>query len=91
MVATEWTEPTSSTRNDSAWCQKVSLSMPQEELNYLASKHIGIVGHAFDVPDTIVTDWNGTPTTYVGKKCGDLNGGPGEILQQQFKIPTPSL
>ena len=91
VVATEWTEPTSSMRNDSDWCNKVSLVVPQEELDYLASKHIGIVGHAFDVPNTIVTDWNGTPTTYVDKKCGDEDGGPGVILQQQFKLPTPSF
>ena len=91
VVATEWTEPTSDTRTDSSWCQKVALTVPQQELNFLASKNIGVVGHAFDVPDTIVTDWNGTPTTYAGIKCGDLNGGPGVILQQQFKIPTPNF
>jgi hypothetical protein len=94
VVATEWTEPTSHTSASGLysplgrWCLTQPISLPQELLNYLARKRIGVVGFAFDVPGTIVTDFNGTPTSYIGAKCGDSFGGSGEILQEQFKIPA---
>ncbi len=49
-------------------------------LDYLASKQIGSVGYAFDVPGTIVGDWSYTPTTYANFACGVGSDGPGQLL-----------
>src|SRR5207302_9621745 len=38
-------------------------------LAYLASKQIGVVGYAFDVPGTIVSGWSYAPTTYAHFAC----------------------
>ena len=75
-----------------------SSSEPQRAawlLGYLASKEIGVVGYAFDVPGTIVADWSYAPTTYadfacepslpVGSAPGDgRHGGPGQLLWVEF-------
>ncbi len=49
-------------------------------LDYLASKRIGVVGFAFDLPGTIVADWSYAPTTYTDFACGDPAGGVGQLL-----------
>lgn len=49
-------------------------------LDYLASKQIGMVGYAFDVPGTIVNDFSYTPTTYANFACGVGSDGPGQLL-----------
>jgi hypothetical protein len=64
-------------------------------LAYLASKQIGVVGYAFDVPGTIVSDWSYAPTTYAHFACepptgfGETPGegphsGPGRLLFNEF-------
>ena len=53
-------------------------------LDYLASKEIGVVGFAFDLPGTIVSDASYTPSTYAGFACGVPGGGPGQILFGNF-------
>jgi hypothetical protein len=72
----------------SPWCQNdPSLDLPQTFLNFLAEEKIGVIGWAFDHPDSIVTDYTGTPTTYVGMQCGSTSGGSGVLLQKQFALP----
>jgi hypothetical protein len=64
-------------------------------LAYLASKQIGVVGYAFDVPGTIVSDWSYAPTTYAHFACEPPTGfgetpsdgphtGPGRLLFNEF-------
>jgi hypothetical protein len=53
-------------------------------LDYLASKQIGVVGYAFDVPTTIVADWSYAPTTFSAFACGVPGDGPGQALFGEF-------
>ena len=48
-------------------------------LDYLASKQIGVVGFAFDLPGTIVADSSYTPSSFAGFACGVPGGGPGQV------------
>jgi hypothetical protein len=50
-----------------------------EFLDYLRKHGIGVLGHAFDVPGTIVADWAWTPTA-----CGSAVGGAGQVLRAAF-------
>lgn len=81
VIAGEWSAPT---KNRWLCKDESSLKLPNELLRYLRDKKIGIVGWSFDLPGTIVTDFMGTPTTFDGKQCGNLDGGPGVLLQQLF-------
>ena len=53
-------------------------------LDYLASKQIGVVGFAFDLPGTIVADSSYTPSSFAGFACGVPGGGPGQVLFGDF-------
>ena len=53
-------------------------------LDYLATKQIGVVGFAFDLPGTIVADSSYTPTSLSGFACGVPGGGPGQVLFGDF-------
>jgi hypothetical protein len=86
VVATEWTEPTDTRNPLGNWCGTLPLDAPRTLLDFLARKHIGVVAYAFDVPNTVVSDFSGTPTTYENKRCGDTDGGPGILLQHQFAL-----
>jgi hypothetical protein len=84
-------------------------SQPQRAawlLAYLASKQIGVVGYAFDVPGTIVSGWSYAPTTYAHFACEPPTGfgetpsdgphtGPGNLLFNEFaglaQASTPSV
>jgi endoglucanase len=65
-------------------------------LAYLASKQIGVVGYAFDVPGTIVSGWSYAPTTYAHFACeppaafgstpsDGPHTGPGLLLFNEFE------
>lgn len=64
-------------------------------LAYLASKQIGVVGYAFDVPGTIVSGWSYAPTTYAHFGCepptpvgatpsSGPHNGPGQLLFDEY-------
>lgn len=89
VVATEWTEPTDTNSPLGNWCKTLALDVPGALLDFLARKHIGVVAYAFDVPNTVVADFNGMPTTYENKRCGDADGGPGVLLRRQFGLSPP--
>ena len=36
----------------------------------------------------IVQDFQGTPSTFLGKSCGDPGYGPGKIVQDWYKTGT---
>jgi len=64
-------------------CTPATPAQSVELLTYLASKRIGIVGFALDLPGTIVQDYTYTPTTYAGFECG-VQGGPGQVLFDDY-------
>ncbi|HEY5428502.1 MAG TPA: cellulase family glycosylhydrolase [Solirubrobacteraceae bacterium] len=78
VIVTEWDA------NSTTSCVADAPTRAQLLLDYLAGKRIGIVGFAFDLPGTIVTDASGTPTSFAGFACGVAGGGPGELLFGDF-------
>ena len=65
-------------------CTSDTPAQSAELLAYLASKRIGLVGFAFDLPGTIVQDATFAPTTYADFQCGVPGGGPGQILFDDY-------
>jgi Cellulase (glycosyl hydrolase family 5) len=65
-------------------CTSGTPAQSVELLAYLASKRIGLVGFAFDLPGTIVQDGSFAPTTYAGFQCGVPGAGPGQILFDDY-------
>ena len=65
-------------------CTPGSPSQSVELLAYLASKRISLVGFSFDLPGTIVADYDYTPTTYDGFACSVSTAGPGQILFDDY-------
>jgi hypothetical protein len=49
-------------------------------LAYMRAHGIGVLGHAFDVPGTVIRDWSWLPTS-----CGSGVGGAGQVLRQSFR------
>ena len=78
VIVSEWDA------NSVTGCVPTAPATAQVLLDYLASKHIGVVGFAFDLPGTIVVDSTFTPTSYAGFACGVPGAGPGQILFGNF-------
>lgn len=78
VVITEWNA------DSVLHCQPSAPVAAPLLLNYLASKRIGVVGFAFDVPGTIIRNWSYTPTSYRDFQCGVPGGGPGGLLFARF-------
>jgi hypothetical protein len=78
VILTEWDA------NGTTNCLANAPAAAQLLLDYLASKRIGLVGFAFDLPGTIVADWSYTPTKYTGFACGDPASGPGQVLFARY-------
>jgi hypothetical protein len=78
VIVSEWDA------NSVTGCVANAPATTQVLLDYLASKHIGVVGFAFDLPGTIVADSTFTPTSYAGFACGVPGSGPGQILFGNF-------
>jgi hypothetical protein len=78
VIVTEWDA------NSVTGCVPNVPATAQVLLDYLASKHIGVVGFAFDLPGTIVVDSTFAPTSYAGFACGVPGAGPGQILFGNF-------
>ncbi|HWD75531.1 MAG TPA: cellulase family glycosylhydrolase [Solirubrobacteraceae bacterium] len=74
VVISEWDA------NATTNCLPDAPARAQLLLDYLASKRIGIVGFAFDLPGTVIADWSYAPTSYSDFACGNLAGGPGQVL-----------
>jgi Cellulase (glycosyl hydrolase family 5) len=78
VIVTEWDA------NSTTGCVPNAPATAQVLLDYLASKRIGVVGFAFDLPGTIVVDSTFAPTSYAGFACGVPGAGPGQILFGNF-------
>ncbi len=83
VIVTEW-YANSIPNTNTPHCVAGEPALAGELLAYLASRQIGIVGYAFDVPSTIVADWSYTPTTYNNFSCGVAGDGPGQLLFDEF-------
>jgi hypothetical protein len=75
VVATEWNHLGED-------CGTAKERLAAEFLEYLEAHRIGVLGHAFDVPGTVVADWAWTPTA-----CGSPIGGSGRVLRNFFDRP----
>ncbi len=78
VIVTEW--QANSTTN----CNPKAPTIVPVLLDYLASKQIGVVGFAFDLPGTIIADYSYTPTSYADFTCGLAGGGPGDLLFGEY-------
>ena len=73
LIATEWNYLADD-------CGSSREAQAPAFLDYLRRHHIGVLGHAFDVPGTAVADWQWTPT-----ECGTAAGGSGRVLRSFFE------
>jgi hypothetical protein len=84
VIVTEW-YANSTFNTNTPHCVAYEPAVAAELLAYLASKQIGVVGYAFDVPGTIVSNWSYAPTTYDNNfACGVPGEGPGQLLFDEF-------
>jgi endoglucanase len=80
VILTEW----NSTSHYA--CQTDTPELVHEFLSYIQARRIGIVGHAFDVPGSLIKDFSFTPTNYADFHCGvEGHNGAGEALHQYFE------
>jgi hypothetical protein len=78
VIVTEWDQ------NSSHNCITDGPAKASLLLAYLASKKIGVVGFAFDLPGTIVVDYSYAPTSYDAFACGNPSNGPGALLFGEY-------
>ena len=78
IVVTEWQA------NGTTNCIPNAPKVAPLLLSYLALRQIGVIGFAFDLPGTIVTDYSYAPTTYDNFTCGSETAGPGQLLFDDF-------
>lgn len=87
VAATEWCAMTGPQKPE--WRRGLMgdqmAAVPERLLNFLQAHGIGIIGWAFDLPGTIVSDFNGTPTVYQGYAWYTVGGGPGSLLKSYFE------
>ena len=73
LIATEWNYLPAECRSD-------ERALAPDLLDYLRRHHIGVLGHAFDIPRTTIADWSWRPT-----ECGTAVGGSGQLLRSWFE------
>ena len=88
VIVGEWTTQTKNDDNN-YYCAPSTPPAALKFLQYLQAHNIGLVAVAYDfaLPKLggIVTDFNGTPTTYAnGIQCGDDGFGPGKLVQAWY-------
>lgn len=70
------------------WCPVFGLGKPQEFLDYINRKNIGMMAYAMDVPFTTIRDFRDDPViaTPLGNQCSTWAGrGTGEITKNYFQ------
>jgi hypothetical protein len=72
LIATEWNYLAED-------CGRAEEKLAPDLLDYLRKHHIGVLGHAFDVPGTTIADWSWNPTA-----CGTSSRGSGRVLRTFF-------
>jgi len=81
VLATEWDENSFGPPSCNAQIPGQATTLVN---TYLPNHHIGLVGFAFDVINTLIKDWNYTLTTYNGFTCGKPGFGPGQLIHNEF-------
>jgi hypothetical protein len=75
------------------YCDKKTPAAALAFLQYLQSHGIGLVVVGYDFVTakkfgSIVQDFHGTPTTFLGHECGDPGYGPGTLVQDWYRSGT---
>lgn len=84
VIVGEWTAATT------YYCDADTPAAVLQFLQYIASINVGLVAVTYDfgLPKYggIVSDYDGTPTTYAnGRQCGDTGFGPGTLIQSWYR------
>jgi len=92
VMITEWSTTTTN------YCDANTPTAALGLLQYIAAHNLGLNGNAYDNPGSvtignyatlgsIVQDFNGTPTTFLGTgaACGGVGFGPGKLIQNYYK------
>lgn len=86
VLVTEWDAPSVPPAGTDI-PQSCDAGTPQHArdlLDYLAFHAIGIVGYAFDLTDTLVSNLSWAMTSYDNFACGVAGDGPGRLLYDHF-------
>ena len=94
VIVGEWSTPASGT----FYCETDALADSETDtrtagrkfLSYIADRNIGLVAANYDFGALPrfggpTFDFDGTPTSYAGKACGDVGFGPGTLIQQWYR------
>ena len=83
VIATEW-----NATSNLKFCQPDYPATAMLLVRYLQQKRIGLVGWAFDYPDSIFRGTSEVPTDFAGFSCKRGAGnGAGKLLQEAFAHP----
>jgi hypothetical protein len=89
VIVTEWNAAANS-QHCPAWERAGASRGAATLLDYLSKNGIGVVGYAFDSPDTLRRFYGSRLTTFDGFACRKPFGGPGELLHSYFKSQPDS-
>jgi endoglucanase len=82
VIATEW-----NATSDLKFCQPDYPETARLLVHYLKKKRIGLVGWAFDYPDTIFKDNSEILTDFERFSCRrEVRGGAGQLLREVFEL-----
>lgn len=80
VVATEW-----SAVPGVPFCKPEWETTSPLLIDFLQARDIGMLAWAFDVLDTLIDDWQHTPTTLDGFRCGEeFDHGPGSLIKAEI-------
>ena len=93
VIITEWSDE-NEPNGVFAYCDGNTPQAALNFLTYLQSRHIGLIGLGYDLPNQpavprdgrIMLDFNGTPSTFAnGASCDSAAFGPGTVVQSYFR------
>jgi hypothetical protein len=86
VVATEWIA-----NSKVVFCHPEWETTAPALLDFLQAHDIGILAWAFDVLDSLILDWNHTPTTLDDFQCGPFDQGAGSLIKARMPSWGPHL
>ena len=86
VVATEWIANSKVVFCHPEWTTTAPLL-----LDYLQAHGIGILAWAFDVLDSLILDWQHTPTSLDGFQCGAFDQGAGSLVRARLPGWAPQV
>lgn len=84
VVATEWIA-----NSRVVFCHPEWATTAPQLLDFLQAHGIGLLAWAFDVLDSLITDFHHTPTTLDDFQCGEFDQGAGALVQARLPGWTP--